>query len=127
MNWTRCTIVVVLFVSWTLIAPTGGVGSASMARAGDISVVSDEDAYLGVELDCNNGTLRVRVTNQFSHGTTMDVVVTVNETTESFDDLRVRQKRTAVFRKPLTGDSVQISASGHATSVQLTRPLPTGC
>lgn len=128
MTWTRyALLVVVLLVSWSLIVSTGGISSMSMSRGLDGSVVSDEEAYLGVALDCNNGVLRVRITNQFSDETVLDVEVTVNGTTETFEDLRVRQSGTMVFRGVATGDTVEIRAVGSSASVRLFRTLPTGC
>lgn len=128
MIWTRYVpLVVVLFLSWSLVASTGGVSSASLNRGIDGTVVSDEEAYLGVEQECHNETLRVMIINQFSAGTVITVNVTVNGTTKTIDDLAVGESRMTVFEAVNTGNTVRISASGQWTSVRLTRTLPTRC
>lgn len=120
-------LVVVLLLSWSLVAPTGGISTTSVNRGVDGSVASDDDAYLGVQLECQNGMLLVTITNQFPAETVLGVDITVNGTTKSIDDLEVGESQMKEFQAFDTGDTVTVTASGSGISAQLTRPLPTEC
>jgi hypothetical protein len=93
----------------------------------DVAVVSDDEAYFGVQRECRGNTSQVNVTNRFSAGTTLDVDITVNGTIETIDDLAAGDQETRQFDTSDTDDTVTIDASGSGVSVHLTRSLPTEC
>lgn len=128
MAWTRYALLAVaLLVSCSVVASTGGVSSNSLSRGLDGAVVSDEDAYLGLEWDCSEGTVRVTITNQFAPASELDVEVTVNGTTRRIEELEPEESRPVQFNGVEIGDSVQIYAAGPSTTVELTRTLPADC
>ena len=128
MTWNRSVLLVVaLLVAGSLIAPTTGFSSTVADRDVDVAVVSDDEAYLGIQRGCNNGTLRVTITNRFSSGTTLDINIAVNGTTKTIDDLAAGGQGTRQFNTFDTDDTVTIGASGSGVSVHSTRSLPTGC
>lgn len=128
MTWIRYGLLAVaLLVAGSLVASTGGVSSTALDRGIDVAVVSDDEAYLGVQRECSNSTLRVTITNQYASSTTLDVDVAVNGTTEAIDDLEAGESRTTTFEAYATDDTITIDASGSGVSVRLARSIPSGC
>jgi hypothetical protein len=128
MTWSRYVLLVVaLLVVGALIAPTGGVSSSALDRSIAGSVVSDGEAYLGIQSECSDSTLQVTITNRFSSGTTLDSDIAVNGTTKTIDDLASGGQETKQFDTFDTDDTITIDASGSGVSVHLTRSLLTGC
>ncbi|WP_311172423.1 hypothetical protein [Halobellus ordinarius] len=128
MTWRRYLLLVVaLLVAGSLITPTAGFSSAAADRNVDVAVVSDDEAYLGIQRECSDNTLQVTVTNRFSAGTTLDVDIAVNGTTKTIDDLSSGESQSKAFNAFDTNDTATIAASGSGISVHLTRSLPTGC
>jgi len=128
MTWARnALLVVALLVAVSLAVSTTGVSSAAVERDVDVAVVSDDDAYLGVQRGCADGTLRVTTTNQFPAGTTLNVDVIVNGTERTSSGLTPGESRSAAFDAFEAGDTITIHASGPGVSVHVRRPLPAGC
>lgn len=128
MTPTRYLLVVVaVLVAGSLVVPTMGFSSASTVRNVDVAVVSDDDAYLTVERDCSNGTVRVTVTNRFPTKTTADLDITVNGTTRTVDGLAPGDRETRRFDTYATDDTITITVSGPGVSARLTRSVPARC
>lgn len=128
MRGTRYSLLLALLaLSLPLVASTGGFSSASVPRGVDATIASDEEAYLGVERDCRNGTLYVTITNQFPAEEMLDVEITVNGSTKAIDGLGVGESRTVGFETVDAGDPVSVFASGGSATVRLERNVPTSC
>jgi hypothetical protein len=121
------SLIAVLLAVGLLIAPTGGFSSSVTDRGIGVSVSPDDEAYLGIQSACTNNTLQVSLTNQFPSGTTLDIEIAVNETLKTISNLPAGVKETTEFDTISRGDSITVAASGSDISVQLVRPLPTGC
>lgn len=120
-------LVVALLVAGSLIASTTGFSSTDADRNVDVAVVSDDEAYLGIQRECGINTSQVRITNRFSAGTTLDVNIAVNGTTKTIDDLIPGESQSRAFDTFDTNDTITIHASGSVISVHLTRSLPIRC
>jgi len=128
MTWHRYVFVAVaLLAVGALIAPTGGFSSSDIDRNVGVAVAADDEAFLGVQRECRDNASQVAITNRFSSGTTLDIDITVNGTTETIDDLAAGDRETKQFDTSDTDDTVTIDASGSGSSVRLTRSVPTGC
>lgn len=128
MTWNRYVLgVVALLVAGSLMISTSGFSTAAADRNVDAVVVPDDRAYLAIERKCSGGALQVIVTNRFSGGEALDVNIIVNGTSKTIDSLAAGHQGTKRFETFDIGDRIRIDASGSEISVQLTRPLPTGC
>ncbi len=128
MTWRRYFLLVVaLLVAGSLVVPATAFSSVAADRNVDVAVVSDDEAYLGIQRECSDNTLQVTVTNRFSAGTTLDVNITINGTSKTIDDLTAGESQSKAFDSFGTNDTATIAASGSGISVHLTRPLPTRC
>ena len=128
MTWNRSVLLVVaLLVVGALIVPTGGFSFSDIGRSVDVAVASDDGAYLGVQIECRDNASQVTITNRFSAGTTLDIDIVVNGTTETIDGLAAGGQETRRLNTFDTDDTIVIHASGSGVSVHLTRSLPAGC
>lgn len=128
MTWNRYFfLVVALLVGGSLIASTTGLSSVTADRNLNVAVASDDEAYLGIQRECNDSVLQVTITNRFSSGRTLDIDVAVNGTTKTINDLAAGGQETKQSDTFDTDDTITINASGSGISVHLTRSLPMGC
>ncbi len=123
----RLLLVVAVVVAGSLLVPTTGFSSAAADRSVEVAVAPDDSAYLGVQRTCNNGTVRVGVTNRLPTGTGLDVDVAVGGTSKPIDGLAPGESRNRTFDSFDADDRITVDASGSGVSVRLTRPLPAGC
>jgi hypothetical protein len=123
----RFPLLIALLLAGSLVAPTTGFSSAAADRNVDVAIVSDDEAYLGVQRECTNSTLQVTVTNRFAAGTTLNVAIVVNGTTKTIDGLRPGESQRKAFDTFGADDPISIRASSSGVSVRVARSPPSGC
>jgi hypothetical protein len=128
MTWERyVALVVALLVAGSLITSTTGFSSADATRNVDVAVVSDEEAYLAIQLECHEGTGQAVIVNRFPAGTTLTVDIETGGTVETIAYLPPGESRSRSFDTVERDRTITIHASGSGVAVRLTRSLPTGC
>lgn len=128
MTWSRYGLIAVaLIVAGTLVAPTSGINASALDRSVRGDVVSDAEAYLGIQRACSDGTLQTTITNQLGSETTLDVDITVNGTTKTITDLVAGESQTREFDTFDPDDTITIDASGSWIAIHVTRSLPDEC
>jgi hypothetical protein len=103
----------------------GGLSSAAVDRSVSVAVVEDDSAFLGVSRDVSfddgRMTLSVTVKNRFPGLEDVSVTVRVNDTTRTAS---VTDQRTFTFEDVDCTASVDVTADGPGTYVELSRPVP---
>lgn len=138
----RLALVVALAASLVLVTATGAFTSVEADRGVNVAVVSDENAYLGLDArvaGCGNHA-RYRVTNRF--GTAIDVTASVVDASANLSgvvtnaptDLAPGDSGTIDVRVTPTGNTtpagwvtLDITATGSEVRAELTRTVPTAC
>lgn len=120
-------VVVALFIGGSLVVSTTGFSHVTTDRSVEASVAADDEAYLSIQRECGNSTLRVAITNRFSTGATLNVSITIDGTTKTINELTAGESRGETFDTFDTGDTITVDASGSGVVINLTRPLPMGC
>lgn len=125
----------VLGAAAVVLATTAGTGAFSAVNAErgiQVTVVDDDDAYLGVAITANgtenNTTAMVRVTNQFPDGTTLTTVTATSDDetvslTPGARTLDTGDASTETLSSVTCGDTITIRASGDGISVELEREI----
>ncbi|QSG06150.1 hypothetical protein [Halapricum desulfuricans] len=120
----RWAYAALLALAVLLVLGTGGFSAMSADRGVSVSVADDEEAYLGYDDTCENGTLKVTITNQFDDRLT-DVSITVDgEQKDLPEDAEIEAAKqwTATFNVSGTNSrDVTVEASGPGVSVELDR------
>lgn len=128
MTWHRYVpLVVALLVAGSLTASTTGFSSTAADRNVDVAVVSDEEAYLGIQLECREETGQAVIVNRFPAGTTLAVDIEIGGTVETIAYLPPGESRSRTFDTFEGDQTIAIHASGSGVTVRLRRSLPTGC
>jgi len=126
MTWLRNAVVVIaLLVTGSLVVPTTGFSSSATDRSMHVAVVSDDRAYLGIHSACRDNSSQLTITNRLAAGTSLDVTIAVNGTTESIQNLAAGEFQTREFDAVDADDPVRIGASGNGVAIDLVRTLPT--
>jgi hypothetical protein len=111
----------------SIIVPTAGISSASLERTATGEVVTDDEAYLGIERNCHNGSVRVTVRNRLPGDQPLTVDLTANGSHHTVDHLGVGDSETVSFSAVGPDDSIVIEATGTNVAIHVTRPPPPGC
>ena len=122
-----------LVLAVVLLLGTGGFSAISADRGVSVAVTGNDDAYLGYETACHNGTLNITITNRFDE-TLTDGSVTVDGNETELPEIKPSEHATVTFDVSASDgqtiepeDPVTVEASGPGISVELDRTVPEQC
>jgi len=122
-----------LALAVVLLLGTGGFSAISADRGVSVAVTGNDDAYLGYETACHNGTLNITITNRFDE-TLTDGSVAVDGNETELPEIKPSESATVTFDVSASdgqtiepGDPVTVEASGSGISVELDRTVPEQC
>lgn len=109
------------------ISGTGGFSSTTAGRSVEVSVVDDDEAYLGIDGDdASNGKWNVTLTNRLSVGDALDTEVDVDGATGSVI-LYSGESRTLTLTGVDCGDTAHLTAETTDGSVRIEASREVSC
>ena len=129
MRRHQFVLLLAVLLAVTLAAPTGGVSSSSMDRGVRVSVVADDEAYLGFAQTATNTTegttdLEVAVTNRLPSALATAAVTVDGVTTDvAGGSLASGASATATFTGVDCGAPITVDASGDSVAIRLNRTV----
>lgn len=112
---------------------TGGFSTISADRGVSVAVTGNDNAYLGYEANCHDGTLNITITNRFDE-TLTDGSVTIAGNETELSEIESGENVTVTFNVSGSGnqainagDPVTVEVSGAGISAELDRTVPEQC
>ena len=126
MSLRQASFALLVLAVGMLVLGAGGFSAMEADRPVDVSVVDDEDAYLGVTAEQEAGDVNVTIVNRFANEITITQVEAGDPPESQYDTEWVvgpGTQETALYDLPTDAHEVIIHAEGKGVSIEVSTEI----